>query len=279
MKLTNPIKKELALDIVAAAAAKHAGELMKSASKLHGLWVDAFKAHARLLMPDVPESSWAALIQEGLARSVQSHGGLSVTKYEPLEQAPFRATTNELEFGQVYPKQPTDRLRTIVGRIRTAFPDMSMFSVHARDREIEVGVSPQNKCAHIPGAACVSRLDFRGLDAGAATRLGLKSPGQEGVNPNFNPTDVEKAWFNLASPLYEQTVRLGKMYLKVFTEAEKHHAELTHALAAVSSVKQLIELFPEAEQFLPAPPPPKSKIVPANLFANARKMLEEGIPT
>lgn len=271
MKLTNSIKQELALDIVGAAAKKHAKALKDTAGKLHGMWREAYKAHFRHCMPYVPESDWDTLIQAGVLRSVSSNGTLSVRAYSPREGDPWRTTLDELEMREKYGRQSRDRMSTLVSHLKAKFSGIRMLDAYGNDynheSQVRVLIRPHHDCYDIPAAGCVDKLDMRFQGAGHSK------------DPQFQPGVFDKAWFLLASPLYEQTVRLGKMYLKVFTEAEKHHAELTHALAAVSSVKQLIELFPEAEQFLPAPPQPKSKIVPANLFANARKMLEEGIPT
>jgi len=267
MKLTNPIKQQLALDIVGAAAKKHAKGLKDTAGKLHGLWREAYKAHFRSCMPYVPESEWVNLIQEGLLRSVSTNGQLSVRQYAPTEAAPWRTVVDDLEVLERYEVQPKGRLGDLVRNVKSAFSGIRMLNAQGYDRRIEVRVSPNSDCYDIPAAGCVDKLDMR------------FQCGTHSKDPNFAPSPFEKAWFIHASPLYEQTVELSLLYLKVFTEAEKHHGELTRALAAVSSAKQLIELFPEAEQFLPEPPPRQSKIVPANLFSNARKMLEEGIPT
>lgn len=266
MKLTNPIKKQLALDIVTAAAKKHAEALKGTASKLHDLWREAYKAHFITWVPGIPESAWAELIQEDVLRSVSQQGTLQVAKYEPLEGYHYRTTVDTIDIREPYSAQPSDRLQNLVAHVKTAFSGLCMLDAYGRDRYIQVRVNPSAGCYDIPAAGCVDRLDLRLADPAHAN------------DPNATPTPYLKSWFNLAHPLYKQTLEIGRLYLKVFTEAERYHGELTQALAAISSRAQLLELFPEAEQFLPEPPPKPSKIVPANLFSNARKMLEEGIP-
>lgn len=269
MKLTNPIKRQLALDIVAAAAAKHAPALIATAEKLHQQWREAYKAHFRFVAPTLAEAFWVPLLQVGALNSVSRHGTLEVVEYAGMENAPLRKTSDDLSVRKGYEMKGTglgkDHFADLVVAVKSSFTSCPMLSCYGYEREIRVNVSITDKCHDIPGCSAVAKVNT--LYAGV----------KEG--DSFDPTEEGRTWYQLAGPLIKPTRDLVALYTKVFVEADVHHRELTTALAAVSSRAQLIELFPEAEQFLPEPPAPKSKIVPATLFANARKMLEEGIPT
>lgn len=266
MKLTKAIKRQLALDIVAAAAKKHAPALIKTAEKLRNQWREAYKAHFRFVAPGLEEKEWAKLIQLGVLSSVSRHGGLELRNYDPLDSSPYRTTDKALDFDVYVGKRPKYHLIDLVAAVKQGFSGLSILSAHGRDGSMCIGFKSTEGNHDIPGASCVSVVDYRYLNA-------LKG------DDKFYHDPAEEAWFKLAGPLVKPTSDLLALYMKVFTEADKHFIELSQALAAVSTRAQLIELFPEAEQFLPEPPPKPSKIVPANLFSNARKMLEEGIPT
>lgn len=96
MKLTNPIKRQLALDIVAAAAAKHAPALIATAEKLHQQWREAYKAHFRFVAPTLAEAFWVPLLQVGALNSVSRHGTLEVVEYAGMENAPLRKAMEEI---------------------------------------------------------------------------------------------------------------------------------------------------------------------------------------
>ena len=271
MKLTNTIKRELAMDITVAAASKHAAALVKLAEKLHNQWREAYIAHFITMAPTLAKELWAPLLQTGVLNSCGSHGQLTVTTYEPLKDYPNRTTSDSIGACHSHPKSEVrgkDHYSILSGRVKAVFKGIPMLSAYGRDhyREFNVSVNTTDKCHDIPGASCVVKLD---------RRYDKKNDGDNG----FVPTPEGRAWYNLASPLIKPTQDLVNLYLKVFVEADAYHQHLIEALASVSQSSQLIELFPEAAEFLPEPPAPKSKIVPAKLFADARRMLEEGIPT
>lgn len=271
MKLTNTIKRELAMDITVAAASKHAPALVKLAEKLHKQWRDAYIAHFITMAPTLAKESWSSLIQTGVLNSCSNHGTVQVAEYDPLEGYPNRVVSESISACHMKHKgelRGKDHYSILSGRVKAVFKGIPMLSAYGRDhyREFNVSVNTTDKCHDIPGASCVVKLD---------RRYDKKNDGDNG----FVPTPEGRAWYNLASPLIKPTQDLVNLYLKVFVEADAYHQHLLEALESVSQSSQLIELFPEAAQFLPEPPAPKSKIVPANLFADARKMLEEGIPT
>lgn len=265
MKLTNPVKKQLALDMVAAAVEKNAKPMIQTIKKLEKQWRDVYVAHFISTLPEVPQGRWAGLLQEGVLKSVSGMGIMQLTQYKEVKDSPSYSNSSSIKLLESYTGKRTDWLQELAARIRPLFDTTELFSVYGRQTYLELTFHPQRKKYDLPAASAVEFLDLR--------------YGENRKDPNFDRTEAGQSWYNLASPLLDPTMDLARLFMKVFVEAEKQYDALTTALAAVSTRAQLLELLPEAEQFLPAPPPKPSKIVPAKLFSDARKMLETGIPT
>lgn len=265
MKLTKKIKEELALDLVRAATKKHAKTVIKTADKLQSQWREAYVKLIKYIMPEVPEARWAELLQARVLTSVKELGEFSLVRYEREEG--HSVGIGSVSVRTVFPTDLHARNHDVVGAVLRNFTSLKFFDVNVYSGDVLIKATV-SQLYDIPSCNFGRRLD---------TRYNPKvlREGDEA----FKPKPEGEYWYELAGGLIKPTEDLTRLYMKVFVDAIAYHDQVTTALAAVSTKAQLLELFPEAEKFLPEPPARPTKIVPAQLFSDVRRMLEEGIPT
>lgn len=257
MQLTKAVKQEVTQKMMEKAVKKHAPAMVKAANSLDQLWRQVVTKHATMAMPVLPQECWAELIQEGALHRF-SATNVTVIVAAPMERYPDRVEGR------------------CVGQVRPAF---------------SYGSEDEEKYREI-----VSAMDKAGWSrfltlAGISTKqcyLKVQWPLSFSDLPSFNWMAVVDttgratwrgaAWSLDAVPLCEQAEDLTKKFLKVVTEAAEFYDSLQVIMESIRTDKQLLDQFPEAAKFLPEQAPKRQSVIPAELIAKARLIMETGIP-
>jgi hypothetical protein len=264
MTLTNKIRLELSFKISVQAMGKHAAAFNKQVVELNKKFTEAHVAYIEAVMPELPRKRWAELIQRGvLAGRIST----STTVRNPNREKDGSLTQSASSLGYV------DTYKTLAGT------DLNLF----------------REC-----------LEGAGKWSGSLTALCLRSNYNDKLTVNYQhyfgstlPTTNESECISLyklepehigslspasrtrleaLKPLVSAVDALAKNWAKTISDALDYQGEVYSLLLSCRTRKQLEDVFPEAAKMLAPVPPKRSEIVPAELIANVRRRLVEGVP-
>lgn len=264
MNLTKSIRYDLADKLMIKAIEKHAEPMGAEAERLNNALEAAHRAHLVALMPEVPPSRYAALIQAGVFAYTTSG---TETIYYPVRREDGPLTTRSESPGTAIIGKVSDHVRdllrssTLKGSEWAKFFSCFDVTCYSHNMEARLEMEPRLSCT-LP--------DFRGRHH---VRMDALEPENIGGWSKESVTHLQAV-----APIYEQAKSLATAAAEVFRQGLEYREEVMDLLQACKTDKQLRELFPEAADLLPAPMVKQQALVPTELAAKVRKQLKEGVP-
>jgi hypothetical protein len=266
MNITNAVKDHLITEMIRHAAKRQAAPTAKAAKALDKLWRQLFAKQIELKIPELPQSRWAPLIQDGILSSMK---------------------------GEIYVVTNTDDGKK-VSTENTALGKIGIgYSNKTKEREVESAKWQQIRSA--VSAEWGGFLNYVSLYCGSYDfHYSWKTshpdlPSIRGLGHIFHPDvvladqcDPRIPYTEAAYPLVQQVDRLMAAFRSVLMAAGEMYDDLTKILVSVRTLKQLQDQFPEAVEFLPEEFATKvrntKQVADPALVSRARTMLLTGIP-
>lgn len=257
MQLTKAVKQEVIQKMMEKAVKKHAPAMVKAANSLDQLWRQVVTKHAVMAMPELPQERWAELIQEGALHRF-SATNVTVNVAAPLERYPDRVEgryVGEVRPAFGYKSEDEEKYREIVSAMDKAGWSRFLTLAGIGTKQYHLKVQWSLSFSDLPSFNWMAVVDTTGRVTGRGA-----------------------AWSLDAVPLCEQAEDLTKKFRKVVTEAAEFYDSLQVIMESIRTDKQLLDQFPEAAKYLPEQAPKRQSVVPAELIAKARLIMETGIP-
>jgi hypothetical protein len=268
MNITNEVKRDLIVSLLRQASKRQAASTTKAARALDKLWRQLFAKQISLKIPEVPQSRWAPLIQDGIFSSLK--GNIDVITVKPNDK--FNTTES-----------------TAVGKVGLSYEGRGVCKIREKDMQkwqlVREAVEQEWS----------SFLNFTNKYTGSydfhyswkCSHADL--PSIPGLGKIFHPeVEVKKddqyrlPYSVEAYSLSVQADRLMQAYFAVITAAGELYEDLTKILAPIRTLKHLEAQFPDAVQYLPAEflerKPNVKQLADPKLVQRASALLLTGIP-
>jgi len=251
------LRNDLATQLAVLAVKRHGAALGRLAKHLKKDHRKIYEAKLLALEPDISLAKWADLIQKRLVSGKSSSDAQYYYYLKPSSkegEEPTRTTTT------LYSASITTIASAKSGEQR-----------HARYESFISALKQQ------PGfGAVLSMFDSYTLTRRSPS-LKLKGPDQ----PDLPHVDGA-GYLDTAAPAEDNLVKdyqavIARLY-RILVEGWSYLEQCHELLEACKTDKQLEDLFPEAAKLLPPEIKSSGNMVPVELAAKVRKMLETGVP-
>lgn len=260
MSLTNKIRRELSFKLAAMAVSKNVPAINAAVDELNAKFAETHAAYVETLLPEVPRSRWAELIQDGV---LMPTGGLRLEVRHPVEreEGPCRYKTISLGYASAQYSPTHEDVRLLLAAMSNTRTSSLCLSHHGCS-SMYVRFIPRY-CKSLPQVASAMDINLFMLHP---TQCHALSPAQR--------TRLEAL-----APLTEQAATITKGWLELVVSALQYREEVYALLCSCKTRKQLEDVFPEAAKLLAPVAPKRNEVVPAELAASVRRRLVEGVPS
>lgn len=263
MSLTNKIRRELSFKLAAMAVSKNVPAISTAVDSINAQFAAAHIAFVDALMPEVPRSRWPELMQQGVLKPTS---GLGTTLRHPVElkddeEGQCRYETTTLGYATTTyttPYKDIETLLTAMSNTRTS----TLYLSHHGGSTLYVKFIPRYPQV-LPQADSVTDINLHMLHPSRVAEL----------------TTEQRTRLESLAPLTEQAASVTKAWLDLVVSALQYRKEVYDLLCSCKNRKQLEDVFPEAAKLLPPVAPKRNEVAPAELAANVRRRLVEGVPS
>lgn len=267
MNITNEIKNELIIAMISQAAKRQAATTTKAARSLDKLWRQLLAKQVELKIPELPQSRWAPLIQEGILHSFKGK---------------IEVVTNRTD-------KKGETTNTLVGKVGLGYDGNHNSKQRAKDFE-KWGIVRQAVEAEWGGflnflEKYTGHYDFHYSWKTSHADI----PGVPGMDRIYHPdVEVKKAnedripYSKAAYKLSLESDRLLQAYFAVIKSAGEMYEDLTKIMMSIRTLKQLETQFPDAVHYLPDEfldkKPNVKQLADPKLVQRASALLLTGLP-
>lgn len=260
MSLTNKIRRELSFKLAARALSKNIPAFNKAVDKLNAKFSEIHATCIETLLPEVPRSRWAELIQEGVLKPT---GGSGLEVRHAVERGEGPCAYKTVTLGYASADYSTDHetvfaLLNAMGVIRS---NSLLFSHHGGST-LYIKFSPKYA------------QPFPQVDSATDINLSMLHPTRCHALSTAHRTRLESL-----APLVEEASAITKAWLDIIVSGLRYREEVYDLLSSCKTRKQLEDVFPEAAKLLPPVAPKRNEVAPVELAANVRRRLVEGVPS
>lgn len=260
MSLTNKIRRELSFKLAAMAVSKNVPAISADVDSINAQFAAVHIAFVDALMPEVPRSRWPELMQQGVLKPTS---GLDTELRHPVEreEGPCHYETSHLGYASTRyttTHEDVQLLLTAMSNTRTS----SLYLSHRGVSTLYVKFVPRYPQV-LPQ-----------VDSAAGIDLFMLHPSRVG-----DLTTEQRARLESLAPLTEQAASVTKKWIDLVVSALQYREEVYALLCSCKTRKQLEDVFPEAAKLLAPVAPKRNEVAPAELAANVRRRLVEGVPS
>lgn len=263
MSLTNKIRRELSFKLAAMAISKHVPAINAAVDELNAKFSAVHIALVDALMPEVPRSRWPELMQQGVLKPT---GGLgtdvkSAIELEEGQEGPCRAMSDTLGYATITYSTTHEDVQALINNLGST-RGSSLWFHHFGGSSVYIKFSP--RYAQV----------LPQVDSAADISLYMLHPSRvEGL------TTEQRVRLEGLEPLVMEASAVTKKWLEIVVSGLKYREEVYDLLCSCKTRKQLEDVFPEAAKLLAPVAPKRNEVAPAELAANVRRRLVEGVPS
>jgi hypothetical protein len=247
------LRNDLALKLAIQAVSRHGPALGRLAKHLKKDHTAVYVARLRTIEPDITIKRWEDLIQKGLVRGYSGSNDLMYTYIKQVEGKEDVLDTKTFTSGYLATFSSKDPMRLLHQRFIKELDSATGFS------------------------ALLSLMYRRYLVGESHPRLLFRTPSQPGL-PYVQGAGTLDHTIPAEAKLIEDYQAITARLHRILTEGWAYLEQCLELLNACKTDKHLEDLFPEAAKLLPPPIKSSGSMVPVELAAKVRKMLETGVP-
>lgn len=252
--LNKTVRENLALKLALQAVSRHGPALGRLAKHLKKDHTAVYVARLRAIEPDITLKRWEDLIQKGLVRGYSGSNDLNHTYIKQVEGKEDVLDTKTFTSGYLASFSSKDPMRALHQRFIKELDSATGFS------------------------ALLSLMYRRYLIGECHPRLLFRTPSQPGL-PYVQGAGTLDHTNPIEAKLIEDYQAITARLYRIMTEGWSYLEQCLELLNACKNDKHLEDLFPEAAKLLPPPVRNTQSMVPVELAAKVRKMLETGVPS